>query len=352
MSPLSSIVIGAGQAGLSAAFHLRRLGFVPQQDFLVLDGNPAPGGAWQHRWASLTMADVHGIAALPELEVPSAAATEPARAVVPPYFADYEERYHLPVLRPVHVHSVTDVDGELLQVSSPEQSWLTQTVVNATGTWDRPFIPFYPGTATFTGRQLHTHDYAGPEEFRGQRVLVVGGGASAVQLLAEISEGAETLWVTRRPPVWRTTPFTPAEGRAAVALVEDRVRRGLPPESVVSVTGLALREQEEAARQRGVYRRLPMFERITATGVAWADGLQADVDAILWATGFRPDVAHLGPLRLRSAEGGIQLDGTAAVRDPRVQLVGYGPSASTIGANRAGRTAAVNVERLLTRVAA
>ena len=160
---------------------------------------------------------------------------------------------------------------------------------------------------------------------------------------------ATTTWVTRRVPRWRTTPFTESAGRDAVALVEDRVRRGLPPLSVVSVTGLALREQEQEAHRRGVYRREPMFQRITPTGVVWADGRQQRADAILWATGFRPDVAHLAALGLRSAAGGIQLDGTSAVRDPRVQLVGYGPSASTIGANRAGRTAALRVtERLAT----
>ncbi len=247
---------------------------------------------------------------------------------------------------------MTDVDGDLLRVTSADQSWLTSAVINATGTWQRPFVPFYPGAGSFTGRQLHTHDYGGPEEFRGQHVLVVGGGASAVQILAELSDVASTTWVTRRPPVWRSTPFTEAAGRAAVARVEDRVRRGLPPESVVSVTGLVLREQEQAALHRGVYARLPMFDRITTSGVVWADGREEEVDAILWATGFRPDVAHLGPLGLRSPLGGIQLDGTAAVADPRIQLVGYGPSASTIGANRAGRIAAKNVLRLRPAAAA
>jgi len=149
--------------------------------------------------------------------------------------------------------------------------------------------------------------------------------------------------VTRRPPVWRDADFTPEAGRAAVALVAERVRRGLPPASVVSVTGLALRAQEQDALARGVYQRQPVPARLTPTGIAWADGREQQADAVLWATGFRPDVAHLAPLRLRSPAGGIQLDGTTAVRDPRVQLVGYGPSASTIGANRAGRTAAVAV---------
>jgi hypothetical protein len=137
-----------------------------------------------------------------------------------------------------------------------------------------------------------------------------------------------------------------------VALVEERVRRGLPPASVVSVTGLALRGQERLAESLGAYDRLPMFERIEADGVRWSDGRFEPVDAILWATGFRPAVTHLAPLHLRSPHGGIQLDGTTAVADPRVQLVGYGPSASTIGANRAGRAAAIAVVRRLDAVAA
>lgn len=342
---LSAVVIGAGQAGLSSAFHLARLGLRPYDDFVVLDADAHPGGAWQHRWSSLTMADVHGVASLPDTPVPAADADQQVRIVVPAYFADYERRHQLPVLRPVPVRQVTDVDGDLLRVTGADRSWLTNAVINATGTWQRPFIPYYPGGGSFAGRQLHTHDYAGPDEFRGQHVLVVGGGASAVQILAELSDVASTTWVTRRPPVWRSTPFTEAAGREAVARVEERVRRGLPPESVVSVTGLALREQEQAAWRRGVYQRQPMFDRITTSGVAWPGGRQEDVDVILWATGFRPDVAHLAPLGLRSALGGIQLDGTTAVVDPRIQLVGYGPSASTIGANRAGRVAATNVLR-------
>jgi cation diffusion facilitator CzcD-associated flavoprotein CzcO len=342
---LSSIVIGAGQAGLSAAYHLARLGLRPHRDFLVLDANDRAGGAWQHRWSTLTMADVHHIAALPGLAVPPSDGTEQAKDVLPRYFADYEQRFALPVTRPVQVSRVDDVDGALLQVSADGQTWLTRSLVNATGTWERPFLPYYRGAESFRGCQLHTHSYDGPAELAGQHVIVVGGGMSAVQILAEISDVATTTWVTRRPPVWRSTPFDENEGRRVVARVEDRVRRGLPPLSVASVTGLALRGQEQDALHRGVYAREPMFERITPSGVQWSDGRQQPADTILWATGFRPDVAHLAPLGLRSPAGGIQLDGTAAVRDPRVQLVGYGASASTIGGNRAGREAALNVVR-------
>ena len=341
-----SIVIGAGQAGLSSSYHLARRGI----DHLVLDVNDSPGGAWQHRWDALTMDDVHGIADLPDAPAPSRGSGR-ANVVLPDWFAAYERDHALPVLRPVAVDLVTR-EGELLVVHAGERSWSTRTIVNATGTWTRPFVPHYPGIETFRGEQLHTVDYPGREHFRGRRVLVVGGGASAVQLLGEIAPVTETVWVTRRPPVWRSDDFDREAGRAAVALVEDRVRRGLPPASVVSVTGLALREQEREAERLGAYARRPVFDRIEPGGARWADGSFEPVDVILWATGFRPAVSHLGPLRLRSRLGGIQLDGTTAVADPRVQLVGYGPSASTIGANRAGRAAAVAVARQLRAEAA
>ncbi|MGD8214296.1 hypothetical protein [Aestuariimicrobium sp. Y1814] len=97
-----------------------------------------------------------------------------------------------------------------------------------------------------------------------------------------------------------------------------------------------------------------MFSRIERDGVSWDEPEPGrpsfePADVILWATGFRAAIDHLAPLGLRSRYGGIQLgdDETTAVVDPRVQLVGYGPSASTIGANRAGRRAALGVRRAL-----
>ena len=338
---LDSIVIGAGQAGLSTSYHLSRLGIA----HVTLDADTDPGGAWRHRWDSLTMRDVHGVAALPDSRSPESG---PGRAneVVPAYFAAYERAHDLPIIRPVQVDEVRDHEG-VIDIRAGERSWRSRTLVNATGTWSRPFVPHYPGMDTFRGEQLHTVDYPGPEHFRGRRTVVVGGGASAVQFLGELAPLTETVWVTRREPVWRVDDFTPEAGHAAVALVEERVRRGLPPASVVSVTGLALREQEREAELLGAYRRRPMFTAIEPNGVRFADGSFEPAEIILWATGFRPAISHLAPLRLRSEHGGIQLDGTTAVADPRIQLVGYGPSASTIGANRAGRVAARGVARWL-----
>ncbi|GAA1518450.1 NAD(P)-binding domain-containing protein [Streptomyces albidochromogenes] len=347
------VVIGAGQAGLSSAYHLRRAGLEPGRDFVVLDHAPRPGGAWQFRWPTLTYAKVHGMHALPGMELTGADGSRPSSEVVGEYFASYERTFDLRVRRPVDVRAVREGENGRLRVETSDGVWSARALINATGTWDRPFWPRYPGQESFRGRQLHTADYPGPQEFAGRRVVVVGGGTSGVQHLMEIAAvAATTTWVTRRPPVFRDGPFGEEQGRAAVALVDERVRRGLPPQSVVSVTGLAVTEAVARARAEGVLDRLPMFDRVTPDGVAWADGRTVDADVILWATGFRAVIDHLAPLRLREPGGGIRVDGTRAARDERVHLVGYGPSASTIGANRAGRAAVRGIVRLLERTPA
>jgi hypothetical protein len=338
------VVIGAGQAGLSAAYALNRAG----ADFVVLDGDAGPGGAWQHRWPSLRLGQAHRVHALPGMPLPDADPAAPASGVVAGYFADYERRFDLPVRRPVAVRSVSATDDGF-RLETSDGGWTAHGLINATGTWTRPFWPAYPGRELFGGRQLHAADYRGAEEFRGQHVVVVGGGTSAVQQLIEISEVATTTWVTRREPVWRTSGFGEDAGRAAVALVDQRVRAGLPPGSVVGVTGLMETDAVLAARARGVLERLPVFDRLTRDGVVWDGdpGRFVRADVVLWATGFRAALDHLAPLHLRARGGGIAMDGTRVMAEPRLHLVGYGPSASTIGANRAGPQAARELLRAL-----
>ncbi|MFJ6737434.1 FAD-dependent oxidoreductase [Streptomyces sp. NPDC091279] len=348
MREVEVVVVGAGQAGLSSAWHLRRVGREPERDVVVLDRSPAPGGAWQFRWPSLTYGRVHGMHALPGMELTGADPERPSSEVVGGYFDRYERAFDLRVRRPVEVRAVREGEGGRLRVETSDGDWSTRALINATGTWDRPFWPRVPGQEAFRGRQLHTATYRGPEEFAGRRVVVVGGGASGTQHLLELAPfAAATTWVTRRPPVFREGPFDENLGRSAVALVADRVRQGLPPRSVVSVTGLPLTDAIRRGLADGVLDRRPMFDRVTPDGVEWADGERVAADVILWATGFRAALGHLAPLRLREPGGGIRVEGTRAVADPRVHLVGYGPSASTVGANRAGRAAVRDIQRLL-----
>jgi len=366
------VVIGAGQAGLSAAYHLRRRGL----EYVVLDGEDGPGGAWRHRWRSLRMSTVNGIFDLPGMPKPPVDPAAPAAEAVPRYFAAYEREFGFPIVRPVRVLAVRDdlsapagdgpdgVDpraalaagggpvaaagrGGLL-VETTDGTWSARAVINATGTWTAPNWPWYPGLKTFVGRQLHVAQYVSAAEFAGQHVIMVGGGISAVQLLDEISRVTTTTWVTRRAPAWIEGEFTPETvGRASVARVEADARAGRPIGSIVSYTGLAWTPYARAAAARGALVRHPMFTAIEPHGVRMADGSFQPADVILWATGFRQAVDHLAPLRLQGPLGGIAMDGTAVAADPRIHLIGYGPSQSTVGANRAGRAAATAVSRLL-----
>lgn len=346
-------MIGAGQAGLSSAYHLKRLGLPAGRGFFVLDQNPIPGGAWQHRWPSLTLSTVNRIHDLPGMKfadaLTDAGDTVEAAVAVPQYFAAYERAFELPVYRPVKVRVVCERAGRF-RIETDRETFSARGLINATGTWETPYIPDYPGRQLFRGRQLHTHDYRRADDFVGQHVLIVGGGISAIQLLNEISFVTKTTWATRRPPEFRDGPFTEELGRSAVALVEARVRQGLPPNSVVSVTGLPVTPIIVAMRERGVLERQPMFSEITEDGVRWPDGRTLQVDVILWCTGFRSSLDHLAPLLPREPSGGIVMTGrlaTQVARDPRIHLVGYGPSASTVGANRAGGAAASELTQYL-----
>ncbi|MFI6074114.1 FAD-dependent oxidoreductase [Actinoplanes sp. NPDC051343] len=339
------VVIGGGQAGLSAGYHLKRRGL----DFVILDAGAQPGGAWSHRWESLRMATVNGIFDLPGFPRPPLDPHEPSRTAIPRYFADFEAANHLPIFRPVTVSSVRNA-GRKLVVESSAGEWTADAIINATGTWTNPVRPHYPGQETFRGLQLHTHDYVALDRFAGKRVAVVGGGISAVQQLEEISRVATTYWYTRREPVFRSGDFEPeVAGREVIAKVVADVEAGNPTGSVVSYTGLAWTPYAVAAKKRGALERRPMFTAIEPGGVREADGSFTAVDVILWATGFKAALSHLDPLGLRNERGGIGMTGTQVTSDPRIHLIGFGPSQSTVGANRAGREAVGALVRYLRR---
>lgn len=347
-SEVDIVVIGAGQAGLSAAHHLQR---TQVGSMVVLDAEDGPGGAWRHRWDSLTMATVNNIFDLPGLTQQPVDPDTPSNLAVPEYFARFEQTFELPILRPVRVRSVANLtdaaDSPLLVTATDGRAWQTRVVVNATGTWTQPHVPWVPGMDQFAGTMVHTATYRRATDFAGQRVGVVGAGISAVGHLAEISRVARTFWFTRTPPLFRDTPFDREAGAEVVAKVDARVRQGYPPLSVVRLTGLPRRDDLVEAQERGVLEPLPMFTAMDATGVITAGGEHIDLDAIVWATGFRAELRHLAPLHLTHPNGGIVMDPPQVAGDPRLYLVGYGPSASTVGANRSGRVVASRVRRYL-----
>ncbi|MFW6639949.1 NAD(P)-binding domain-containing protein [Nocardiopsis algeriensis] len=338
------VVVGAGQAGLSVAWHLKRLGLEPGTGFAVLDRGPEAGGAWQFRWESLRLGTAHKVDDLPGmnrigLSFATADRTRPARDVVREYYERYEQAFDLRVLRPVEVERVTE-DGHGFTVATDRGDIATRVLVSAGGTWTRPFVPHYAGAADFRGVQIATPQYRSADDFAGMRVLVVGGGTSAVGFLKEL-EGvaASTLWTTRRPVEF----VEEVRGTEAVRRADEAARAGRPLPSIVSGTGLPATPENLAAAERGLLVARPMFASMEPDGVRWADGSFAPVDAVIWATGFRAELTHLAPLGLREPGGGVRVEGGRSLRHPRLFLAGYGPQASTIGANRAGRTVARQV---------
>lgn len=338
------LVVGGGQAGLAAGYHLRRA----KADFVILDAQDQPGGAWRHAWPSLRLFSPAQYSSLPGRMMPApAGGGSPSAADTVAYLADYEQRYGLPIVRPVRVRAVRR-GGDHLTVQTDAGTWQARAVISATGTWWRPFIPHYPGIGDFEGRQLHTAGYTGPEPLRGERVVIVGGANSAAQILAEVSTVANTTWTTLRPP--RLLPDE-VDGRALFDLATRRARSA-DAAGIGDLGDIVAVPPVREARERGALKAEPMFTRLTATGVAWADGTELACETIIWCTGFRPALGHLAPLRLRGHDGLIPTEGTRSLGEPRLHLLGYGDwtgpaSATLIGAARSAKTCVTDVLRQL-----
>lgn len=301
-----AIIIGGGQAGLATAYHLRRAGV----DFLILDDQLGPGGAWQQYWPTLTLFSTPEFSSLPGWPMPTHEGYPPPSHVVD-YFTRYEERYELPVERPVRVERV-EHDGERFLVHTDGRFWTADHVVAATGIWSAPFVPSYPGT--ITGAFWHSANYPGPDTFRGKKVAVVGGGNSGAQIAAELSEVADVTWYTLEKPRWMPDDidgrdlFRRARARA-LAMLRDEPDPWLGED----LGDIVMVPQVRAARDEGRLKPTPMVESLD----------EIDADHLIWCTGFRP---ALGPVR-------ELLDGREPTH-PNLHLVGYGewtgPGSATI----------------------
>jgi cation diffusion facilitator CzcD-associated flavoprotein CzcO len=342
------LVIGAGQAGLSAGYFLKRRGL----DFRLLDAGEAAGGAWRHGWDSLTLFSPAAQSALPGWPMPpTPGGGYPPRDDVIAYLTAYEARYALPVDRPVRVTALRRAADGLRVEAADGATWTARAVISATGTWSHPFIPDIPGRDAFAGHQIHSAHYRRPEDFAGQSVLVVGGGNSGAQILAEVSRvAARATWVTERPPV-----FLPDDvdgrvlfDRATARWQAEREGRPAPP-PLGGLGNIVMVPPVVEARARGVLHSLPPFAGLEAEGAVWADGSRLAAEAIIWCTGFRPALDHLAPLGLVEADGRVRVSATGrALGEPRLWLLGYGDwtggaSATLAGVTRAARAAVAEI---------
>ena len=345
------LVIGAGQSGLAMGYYLRRAGLA----YELLDDQPAPGGAWSHGWASLRLFSPADASSLPGWLMPRPVDNGfPARMAVINYLTQYEQRYALSVRRPVRVAAVRQ-SGKGFAVETDAGTWQARAVVCATGSWSNPFVPAYPGQADFGGVQLHSAHYQKAAPFAGQRVLVVGGGNSGAQVLAEVSRVAHTTWVTEIAP--RFLPDD-VDGRVLFTQATQRyhAQTGEAPAPPPSLGHVVMVDSVKEARSRGVLGSVRPFARFTSTGVVWADGREEVVDAVIWCTGFRPALAYLQPLGVVEANGRVATEGTRAMALPGLWLVGYGSwtgfaSATLIGVGRSARATVGEINALLSPAA-
>nr|WP_314353785.1 ArsO family NAD(P)H-dependent flavin-containing monooxygenase [Comamonas thiooxydans] len=342
------IIVGAGQAGLSVAYFLRRSNL----SVLLLDAEEAGGGAWQHGWDSLRLFSPASWSSIAGWPMPASGEQYPSRDNVVDYLRKYEARYELKIERPVCVTGIEPTE-QGFQVNAGVRSWHSRAVVFATGTWRNPFVPNVEGLMSFKGQQLHSAQYASPEPFTGKRVMVVGGGNSGAQILAEVSLVAQsTTWVTLEPPA-----FLPDEvdGRVLFERATARwqaLQEGKVPENLPGGFGdIVMVPPVLDARQRGVLQSVGPFESLTADGAGWRDGSTKSFDAVIWCTGFRPALQSLETLGVVN-ESRVTVDGTQVHGVPGLWLVGYGEwtgpaSATLIGVMRTARSTASEITRYL-----
>lgn len=342
------IIVGAGQAGLSVAYFLRRTNC----SVLLLDAEDAGGGAWQHGWNSLRLFSPASWSSIAGWPMPPSGEQYPSRDHVIDYLRKYETRYELKIERPVKVTDIEQTE-EGFQVNAGSNSWHSRAVVCATGTWSNPFVPKVEGMTSFKGQQLHSAQYLSPEPFQGKKVMVVGGGNSGAQILAEVSLVAKsTTWVTLEPPT-----FLPDEvdGRVLFERATARwqaLQEGKDPAYLPGGFGdIVMVPPVLDARNRGVLHSVGPFAHLTEDGARWSDGATQSFDAIIWCTGFRPALQPLESLGVVN-ESRVAVDGTQVLGVPGLWLVGYGEwtgpaSATLIGVMRTARSTVSEITQYL-----
>src|SRR4051794_19686343 len=285
------IGIGASQAGLALGHHLAARG----ADFVLLDAGPEIGASWRNRWDSLRLFSPAQYDSLPGLPFPAPADSHPTKDEVADYLAAYARHFALPVRLNSPVLRLHREDDGTFAVSTPTEVLRARQVVVATGPFQTPTVPAIAGELDPSVLQLHSAGYRNPGQLpAGSRVLVVGAANSGLQIADELADRCAVTVAVGSEPVqlpqriagrdlffWLTRSgfFTvPADSRIARRL---RARGDL-----------VIGTRSSELRRRGVAFR-PRLTRFAGRTATFADGSAIEVDAVVWATGYRTDYSWL-----------------------------------------------------------
>lgn len=320
---------------MAVGYYLRRTDL----SCVILDREEEPGGAWQYTWESLRLFSPAKWSSLPGVIMSGGPDYYPTRDEALDYLREYEQKYNLNVKRPVQVQSVEAENGTFL-LNTSDGVYESPALVSATGTFRNPYMPDIPGVNKFKGTLIHSSQYRSPEKFKDRQVVIVGGGNSGAQILAEVSKVADTTWVTKGEP-----HFLPddVDGRylfdVATKMYEAKKQgKEFKPPSLGDIVMVA---PVKEARERGVLNSVPPIKYIKKDAVVLGDGREEKADAILFCTGFEPVLDYLQDLENVNPNR-IETDGTQAASQPGLWLVGYGnwtgfASATLIGVGRSAR---------------
>lgn len=315
MKTLQTLVIGGGQAGLATGWHLAQR----QINFLILEAADRSGGAWRSYYDSLELFSPAGYSALPGMPFPGPQGRYPRRDEVVDYLDDYARTFQLPIRTGEKVVNVTRSEDGFEAVTASGQRYRARTLVAASGAFGMPHIPTIEGQERFRGRTLHSAEYLNPKEFLRRRVIVIGAANSAVQIATELAGAARVTLATLQPIRFFPQRFLGLDFHFWVKWTGLEQTRWLNDQS----TPVLDSGKYSHAIKTGRVPRRQMFTRITEHGVIWPDGTEEQVDALLFATGFRPNASYLREL------GGIGADHRLAQRNgiaqdiPGLYFVGF-----------------------------
>jgi putative flavoprotein involved in K+ transport len=283
------VVIGGGQAGLAIGYFLRQQG----RNFVILDEADSIAAAWRTRWESLTLFTPRRYDILPGLPFPGDPDGYPNRDEVIAYLEQYAVTFELPIqlnspvrrLTSEDRHFVLEVDGRTITADQ---------VVVATGPFQTPYVPEVASRLAPEVLQAHSTGYRKPSDVPQGTVLVVGGGNTGFQIAKELSAthhvylsvGSRQTPLPQRP-FGRDLFWWLTRSRLFSATVESRLGQRLQARE--TLIGSSPRE----LRKRYGVELMPRVVDASGRTVRLADGSELEVDAVIWATGYRPDYSWI-----------------------------------------------------------